>query len=340
MEIGHRRNTPDLVRLAVAEAPRAVDWLDDLGFPFSPETPTTPTGHEPYSRPRTYWGGPDPLRGGSPLYETLARRIAPAWVEVRTGTRVQRLAVRGRAGDLEVTGVVVEDGSGRRELPARAVVLATGGYAAGRNLVASLQPDFAGALTGCLDHATGDGHAMLGELGVPLTHADTYLPTMGMIEDPDRPGFGLPIHQARVIVSARDRPPWEMWVNQRGERFVAEDTPSPYLRERALLAQPDLTMYVIWDQAVADAAPPVIGPDWTPDQVAAEARRGAWLHRFEDLDGLAKAFGLPLDRLGATLDAYRRSEPDRALRILEERFARGEIDRAEFEERKAALENR
>jgi putative membrane protein len=36
----------------------------------------------------------------------------------------------------------------------------------------------------------------------------------------------------------------------------------------------------------------------------------------------------------------RRSEPDRALRILEERFARGEIDRAEFEERKAALESR
>jgi len=36
----------------------------------------------------------------------------------------------------------------------------------------------------------------------------------------------------------------------------------------------------------------------------------------------------------------RRSDPDRALRILEERFARGEIDRAEFEERKAALESR
>jgi len=32
--------------------------------------------------------------------------------------------------------------------------------------------------------------------------------------------------------------------------------------------------------------------------------------------------------------------PDRAIRILEERFARGEIDRDEFEQRRSALEGR
>jgi fumarate reductase flavoprotein subunit len=310
MAIGHHRNTAALVRLAVEAAPLAVDWLENLGFPFSPETPTTPSGHEAYSRPRTYWGGPDPLRGGSPLFETLAGRIDPAQVEIRTGTRVERLVVRSGDGGLEVRGVVIEDGSGRRELAGRSVVLATGGYAASRQMLATLQPEFAAALTGCLDHATGDGHAMLVELGAQLTHSDTYLPTMGMIEDPDRPGFGLPIHQARVIVNAADRSPWEVWVNRRGERFVAEDVPSPYRRERALLAQPDLTMYVIWDQAVAEVAPPVIGPGWTSSQVAAEARRGRWLHRSETLEGLAEGFGLPVDRLQATLDAYGRAGPD------------------------------
>lgn len=36
----------------------------------------------------------------------------------------------------------------------------------------------------------------------------------------------------------------------------------------------------------------------------------------------------------------RRSDEGRALQILEERFARGEIDREEFEERRRALEGR
>ena len=76
----------------------------------------------------------------------------------------------------------------------------------------------------------------------------TYVPTMGMIEDPNRPGFGLRLTEARVVVDAVQRPPWEIWVNSDGGRFVAEDSASPFAREEALRRQAGLAMWVIWDR--------------------------------------------------------------------------------------------
>jgi fumarate reductase flavoprotein subunit len=54
MRLGHRKNDPALVRLAVEEAPRTIDWLEELGFPFPDDVPIIFHGHEPYSTPRTY----------------------------------------------------------------------------------------------------------------------------------------------------------------------------------------------------------------------------------------------------------------------------------------------
>ena len=304
MEIGHGRNNPELVRLAVDQAPAAVDWLEGLEFPFAPETPAFVSGHERYARPRTYWGGDDPTTGGLPLLDTLVPRVQASAIDVRYETAAQELEVETDASGRRVTGVVVSGPDGSELLKGRHTVLATGGYAASRGLVAELQPRYANALTGCLPHASGDGHQLLAQLDVPLTHTDTYVPTMGMIEDPEHPGFGLRLTEARVIVDSSARPPWEIWVNQRGERFVAEDHPSPFHREQALLNQPGLTMYVIWDAAAMAAASPVIGPDWTGEQIEQEAKRGRWLHRFQRLDQLATFFEIPIDTLAASLADY------------------------------------
>ncbi len=300
MEIAHGRANPDLVRLAVDAAPAAIDWLAGLGFPFASASPSFVSGHELYSTPRTYWGGEDPRHGGGSIFETLRPQVHAPGTDVAFDTRVVDL----RADDdgVEVDAEGPED---RRRVRAAHAVLATGGYAAARDLVAELQPRYAAALTGCLDHATGDGHRLLRQLDVPLTHADTYVPTMGMIEAPDRPGFGIPLHEARVVVNAVDRPPWEIWVNRAGRRFVAEDTISPFARERALLAQPGLEMFVVWDAAAMESAPPVIGPDWTRAAIDAEASRDRWLHRRATPTELAALFGIDGGAVAAELAQYR-----------------------------------
>ncbi len=300
MRIGGQKATPHLVRLAVDQAGPMVDWLEGLGFPFAPECPALVHGHEVYGRPRTYWGKGPRTQGGRVILGTLLAHLDPG-ICVMLGHRFTDLLVDGGT----VRGVRAEGPQGPVEIEAPTTLLTTGGYAANRDLLAQLQPRWPSALVGCLDHATGDAHEVLQRrFATPLVLGDLYVPTMGMIEDPERPGFGLRLAESRVIVDANARPPWELWVNRRGERFVAEDTRSPHHREHRLLEQPDLVMAAVWDQRAVDRGPAVIGPEWSRDDELAEADRGRWLHRADSLEELAARLRVDPAGLRATTEAY------------------------------------
>lgn len=287
-----------LIDLATRQAASMVDWLESLGFPFSPDCPGYVWGHERYAKPRTYWGGEDLLRGGLPLLRTLVEALERRRsVSVVTGQAVEDLLIDNRT----VRGVVLDNGE---EIQAIRTLLATGGYAASRDLVAELQPPFADALTGCLPHATGDGLRILRRHGATVVANHTYVPTMGMIPDPDRPGFGLHMHEARLVVNASMREPWEIWVDREGARFVDEGTQSPYHREKALRRLPGLMMAAVWDERIFEEAPPVIGPDWTREDMRTAARRERWLHRADSLEELAGRLGVDPPGLRRTVDEW------------------------------------
>ena len=286
IRLGNGRGSRHLIELAAREAGATIDWLESLGFPFSSDSPALVSGHELYGKARTYWGGEDPRTGGRPILETLLQSLRThASVQVHTDAKVEGLRLQGA----RVTGVILDDGT---EFGAQHTLLATGGYAASRTMVAQLQPDHADALTGCLPHATGDGHRLLADLDVDVVATDTYVPTMGMIPDPNRPGFGIPLHEARYIVNATQRAPWEIWVDDTGRRFVDEATPSPFVREQALMNNPGLAMSAVWDERIFRASSPVIGPDWTHEDMLDEAQKGSWLWRVETLRDLADALGV------------------------------------------------
>lgn len=292
--------TPHLIEMATREAAAAVDWLESLGFPFAADSPGFVSGHERYSKPRTFWGGEDLLRGGLPLMHTLEKALERhRSVEVVTGRTMTDLLVE----DGRVAGVLT---AGGEEFRASVTILATGGYAASRELVAELQAPFGEALTGCRPHATGDGLRALRKYGARVVANNTYVPTMGMIPDPDRPGFGIPMHRARVVVNASIREPWEIWVDTAGARFVDEDTKSPFHREQALRTLPGLSMAAIWDERIFRTAPPAIGPDWTRADMLDEAGRGRWLHRCDTLEALAARLEIDHDGLRRTIEEWNR----------------------------------
>jgi len=119
-EIG---NDPVLVRLAVEEAPRTIDWLEELGFPFPDDNPVIYHGHEPYRTARTYWG----RELGASILEVLRPRlldlVIDGRIDLRLGTRMVDLVVHER----QVAGVAVHGPAGPRRISGTSVVLATGG---------------------------------------------------------------------------------------------------------------------------------------------------------------------------------------------------------------------
>lgn len=308
LDLGHRLANESLLRLAVYAAPQAVDWLDDAGFPFHPDCPVVAVGHEPYLRPRVYWGGTGGSAGGHLLRDTLIRLLDPddPAVTVLLETQMTRLLIGpgGRVDGVETATSTGEPGV----VLGRWTIVATGGYAASRELLAELHPEHPALISASLPHATGDGLVALRDLGAEVGYFEqTFCPTVGLISDADHPGRAVHMFDAMAILNGRLRQPHEIWVNLDGERFVREDTRSPFEKEEAVRRQREGTLVVVFDQRALDEGEPLIGPRWTRDRVRDCVGKPGFVQRADTLAELAAIVGVDAPALEATVDRYNSS---------------------------------
>lgn len=286
----------DLVRIAVDHAAETVDWLDDRGFDFDPQTPRIIYGHEPYSVARTYYGRDEAMS----ILAVFLREIEAAtdgerltvWtdapvVSIQTGSDVAQVSIIRGGRDITVT--------------ARAVVIATGGFAANAELFRELE----GAPLVSAAHmtSTGDGLYLARELGAAVQGQGSYMPSFGGLPDPRTPGRANWNDRQLLTV---ERPPVEIYVDAQGKRWVAEDEPSIDIKERRLAELPDMTFWTVFDesmlsQAVGTAAL-VVGRE--PAEVRAMANTRLGVHRADSLEDLAKRAGIDPAGLVATVDRY------------------------------------
>jgi succinate dehydrogenase/fumarate reductase flavoprotein subunit len=145
-----------VTRLAAEEAPKTIDWLESLGFPFDKESPKIIHGHVPYTRARTHYANVS--RGGvvmlSLLLPLLEAHVASGVVTIALNHALEELIEKkvekkveekskvksgssstGNAHHfppktLAVTGLRARHKGELRTFFAPAVVLASGGYAA------------------------------------------------------------------------------------------------------------------------------------------------------------------------------------------------------------------
>lgn len=304
MRISKGTADPTLVRLAVNHAPRVIEWLLGMGFDVDPASPAILHFHEPYSLPRTYWG----RRGGRSVLDVLIPAFEKATrtgdVTVQMQTRLTSL-LHGPDG---VSGVRLRSADGtEREVTSGAVLLTTGGYAGDPELFAKLTKG-APLVGPASPTSRGQGIVAAQEVGAQVRGEDLFLPTYGgvLAADSSWETVGLDDFPA---LTPQDRAPWEIHVNSEGRRFVAEDSDSVDVRENALLEQPGLTFWIVYDSVTATKAPPLF-PTWKPEDLAAAFESHPSFTTADNLRSLATKAGIDADGLLDTVSAWNRSVAD------------------------------
>lgn len=295
----------DIVRVAVEHAAETVDWLDDNGFRFAPETPRIVYGHPPYRVARSYYG-PD---GGLSLLEVFSRlideQVSSGRLEVWTDSPLIDL----KAGTATVNGqpkvaaaTVLRRGTETR-VQADAIVLATGGFAADAELFEAIEGFPLVSAAHPTD--TGDGLVLAQHLGAALQGEGKFLPTFGGLPHPTTPGRVQ--WEDRPVLTTPERAPWEIYVDASGRRWVREDAESIDTKERALVAEvPDLVFWTIFDdRGRRESVPMVVG--WSPQDIAEKANDRAGVYSAASIAELARTAGIDPPGLQATIDQYNRA---------------------------------
>ena len=267
---------PRLARALAGVSARLVEWLaDDMELPLSVVTDFHYPGHS-VDRCHTIEG-----RHGTLLLDHLVGRVKQ---EERIDVLLPARLVDVRLDDEgRVRAAVIEtpDG-GTEEIPTRAVLLATNGYGADRELVGRYLPEIAGAVYHGSEASRGDALRIGEELGAATAYLDAYQ------------GHGALAARSSTLVGWATVMHGAVIVGQDGRRFGNETT--GYSEYAAVIAgQPGATGWIVLDQRIHDACLP-----FTDFRQTIEGGALSWA---DDVAGLAAAAGLPAGALAEELAA-------------------------------------
>jgi fumarate reductase flavoprotein subunit len=214
---------PAMVMRFCTESAPTLEWLISLGVEY-PVTGLYLSGVDDTPRGHKCTGG------GAALVAALARHAVALGAEIRCGVRVLELI----AEDGAVCGVR----AGGSEIRAGAVVIATGGFGANRDLLAQYYPP-------ALIH----GPWWTNYFGSPTSRGDGITMTRELGAEVAGKGFGMVNWTAGFSDEPADFcPSWIVFVNLDGQRFMAENAPYAVAGD-LIQAQRESRCFAILDEA-------------------------------------------------------------------------------------------
>lgn len=300
MRISKGTADKDIVRLATLNAADTFDWLMDHGLDVYPDHPILGTTHEPYSRPRYAWG----KNGGRSILRILNEQIQPhidaKRITVLLDTKAKEL-IKGAGG--AVTGVVAEDAKGARTRHlADNVLLTAGGCASNKEMFEITDAPLRNYNDSSYPYSQGEGIALGQSVGGYVRNGEHHLMLLGgILESDDYPSPMIQGFRPWPVY----RPPYEIFVNVEGRRFLREDVPSHDAMEEALRKQTGVCYWIVFDDDAFYQAPQVMNPRrWSREQYGAMFNKRPFFHKADTLESLAKLAGFDAANFAQTVAEY------------------------------------
>jgi len=305
MRISKGTANPALVKLATDGNGQTFDWLMDNGLKVGENHPELGTTHEPYSEKRYAWATGNP-RGGLAILEVLEKNLKPEVdkgnVKVLTSTEVTDLIVENGT----VVGVVAqgEDKVAKR-FRGRNVLLTCGGYVSNKQLFEQFE-SVKKYNDSSYPYSQGIGVKLATSVGGYVQGGNLHAPLFGgILENSDYPSPMMSTFRPWPA----NRPPWEIWVNIDGQRFVAEDILSHDAVEEGILTQPGNRAWVVFDQTAFEKAPQILNKNrYSAEDYAGMFGEHEFFYKADSLEDLAKKAGVNPKNFVETVAAYNKAQ--------------------------------
>lgn len=290
MDLNHWVLRPGLVSAFCRGAGPTLEWLIGLGVEIPAKVSSN--AHMPglcQAGVEDVWRGHVPKDQGYGLVQVLAKAARANKVDVVLNTRVQRLIVE----DGRVAGVVADD----LEVRANAVIVASGGFAQNRELLAKYYPAALRAgddlFVVAAEGSRGD-HLGFGEQAGAALAGDGWgllMPT----------AYLQRLHHWQSGFPPKSR----IYVNEHGRRFMDED--ASYAVSGGIIDAQGGTVWSVFDERARLSLPDGYA-HWNAQVVAAEAEAGRTI-RARSLEELAGKLGVPPAALTATVRRWNEQLP-------------------------------
>ena len=276
---GGAMNDPALVKTLVENSESAIAWMDQLDPEFVLHNVAQFGGASVKRIHRPVDADGKVLSVGAYVVPLLQQNLEKRGVEVLLNTTATEILTE----DGTAVGVLAETADGAKvTVNAKAVVIASGGFGANNDMIASIRPELDGFITTNAPGIQGQGIRMAQAIG-----ADTV--------DLEQIQLHPTVHvegSSAVLITEGLRGDGAILVNQEGERFFDEDS----TRDKVSAAEFEQTGGYAWlivDSRMSDASNVIQG----------YITKG-YAETGDTYEALAEAIGAPADVFAATMEQW------------------------------------
>ncbi len=288
LDVGGGHNDPALVATFTQSTSETIEWLKKQGMQFLPGARAIYGGG--YARAHK----PTEARGRGYI-RVLSEACLKNGVQIRTKTQAEELLTDEKK---RVIGVSAVEKNVQKNFSARrAVVVATGGFGASKEMLKEYAPELVDYPTDTLPTATGDGHRMLEKVGAKLVNMHLVECVTG--------SPGQQQHPVRLDYS----PDRVLLINREARRFIDEQS-SRMAISRAILRQPDDLVWAVTDQETVD-----MYDELTKKHIYQGLHAGV-VYRAETIETLAQRIGVSAKNLKQTVNVYVQEKPATPMKFV------------------------